>query len=115
MVLVTIADDYENVDQIIFPVVARDCAKLGLTVARSDIVDALAKLIEDGLAKANLLSPTEPCSTELQGMPKVDIVEEYFTTYFYITRKGIDFHLSDDTLWPFDAEGEVRPNWHFDV
>jgi hypothetical protein len=48
-------------------------------------------------------------------MPKVDIVEEYFTTYFYITRKGIDFHLSDDTWWPFDDdEGEVRPNWHLD-
>jgi hypothetical protein len=116
MVLDTTADDFENIDQIIFPTVARDCAKLGLTVARSEIVGALTKLIEDGLVKAYLLSgrDRDPFSGELQDMPKVDIIEEDFKTYFYITRKGIDFHLSDDTWWPFDDEGEVGPTWHLD-
>jgi hypothetical protein len=104
MVLDTISDDYENVDQIILPEVARDCAKLGFTVARSEIVDALAKLIEDGFAKAYLRSGTEPFSTELQGMPPLDVIEEYFQTYFYITKKGMEFHLSDDTWWPFNDE-----------
>ena len=100
MVLNEIAEDYENVDQIILPVVARECAKLGIVVERSDIVNALAELIEDGLAKAYLLSGREP-TKELQGMPQVDKVETSFKTYFYITKKGMDVHLADDTWWPF--------------
>lgn len=75
---------------------------------------AVSELVLDGLAKAYLLSSTEPFSTELQGMPPVDVVEEYFKTYFYITKKGWDFHLSDDTWGPFDDEGNVLPNWHLD-
>jgi len=102
LVLREISDDYESVDQIILRNVARDGARLGLSVERSDIVDALARLIEDGLAKAYLLSSTEPYSTEIQGMPSLDFVEEDFKTYFYITKKGVDFHSSDDTWWPFD-------------
>jgi hypothetical protein len=108
MVLNAIGDDYENVDQVILRDVAGDGAKLGLTIARSEIVDALAELIADGLAKAYLLSSREPYSTELQGMPSLDVVEENFTTYFYITKKGMDLHLSDDTWWPFDDEGVPR-------
>jgi hypothetical protein len=114
MVLNSICDDYENVDQIILPEVAKDCAKLGFAVERSEIVKALGELIEDGMARGYLLSPREPCCTELQGMPPLDIVEEYFKTYFYITKKGMDFHLSDDTWWPFDDDGEPRPDWHLD-
>jgi len=49
-----------------------------LVIKRSDIVDALARLIRDGLAKAYLLSPFEPFSTELEGMPPLDVVEEFF-------------------------------------
>ena len=39
-------------------------------------------------------------------MPSLDVIEENFTTYFYITKKGMDLHLSDDTWWPFDEQGE---------
>jgi hypothetical protein len=101
-VLNQISDDYENVDQTIFPDVAEDGAKCGLKIERAEIVYALAELVEDGLAKAYLLSGTAPFCTELQGMPPLDVVEEYFTTYFYITKKGMDLHLSDDTWWPFE-------------
>jgi hypothetical protein len=38
MVLNAMCDDYENVDQLILPVVARDCAKLGFSVERPEIV-----------------------------------------------------------------------------
>ena len=107
-------DDYENIDQIILPEVARDCAKLGFSVERSEIVKAVGELIQDGLAKAYLRSATEPFSIEVQGMPPVDVVEEYFKTYFYPTKKGFDFHLSDDTWWPFDDDDNVLPNWHLD-
>ena len=114
MVLDAMCDDYENIDQIILPTVARDCAKLGFSVERSEIVKAVSELVMDGLAKAYLLSCWEPFSTELRGMPPVDVVEEYFQTYFYITKKGMDFHLSDDTWLPFDDEDNVLPDWHLD-
>jgi len=60
------------------------------------------------------LSGTEPFSTELQGMPPVHVVEEDFKTYFYITKKGMEFHRSDDTWWPFDDDDNVLPNWRLD-
>ena len=104
LVLRTIADDYENVDQVILRQVAEGGAAVGLTIERCDIVEALGGLIRDGLAKAYLLSSTNP-STELQGMPPLDIIEMDFQTYFYITKKGIDL-LSGDTWWPFNGEGE---------
>ena len=56
MVLDSICDDYENVDQVILRDVAKNCSKLGFTVERTDVVEALSQLIEDGLAKAYLLS-----------------------------------------------------------
>ncbi|MGA2714965.1 MAG: hypothetical protein ABSG41_17835 [Bryobacteraceae bacterium] len=88
MVLNEISDDYENVDQVILRAIAKDGTKLGFAVERSEIVDALAKLIEDGLARAYLLSGTT--QKELQGMPPLDAVEENFETYFYITKKGME-------------------------
>jgi hypothetical protein len=107
MVLNAICDDYENVDQVIFPQVAEDCAKLGLIVERSDIVAALAELVADGLATAYLLSSTGP-SKEVPGMPPMDVVEENFKTYFYVTPKGMSLHLSDDAWWTFDEDGNPR-------
>ena len=105
MVLNAISDDYENVDQVILRDVVQDGAKLGFTIERSDIVDALAELIEDGLAKAYVMSSMDRAQ-ELQGMPQLDVVEEDFKTYFYITKKGMDLHLSDDTWWPFGDEAK---------
>ena len=105
MVLDWMADDYENVDQIIFPTVAKVCAEeYGLTIERPEVVSALAGLIADGLAKAYLLSGREPFATELQGMPSLDVVEEDFKTYFYPTKKGIDIiQALDDWPWPYDG------------
>src|SRR5713226_3735150 len=76
LVLNEISDDYENVDQIILANVAKQGAKLRLAIDRSEIVDALAHLIEEGLAKAYLLCAKEPCSTEVPGMPALDVIEE---------------------------------------
>jgi hypothetical protein len=101
LVLREISDDYENVDQIIFPNVFEGCAKRGVKIERSNVVEALAELIEDGLAKAYVLSGTKPYSTQLPGMPGLEIVEEHFKTYFYITKKGVDLVRSYVGL-PFD-------------
>jgi hypothetical protein len=45
-------------------------------------------------------------------MPPLDVVEECFDTYFYITKKGMEFHQADNAGWPFDDEGELRPDWN---
>jgi hypothetical protein len=65
LVLNSICDDFENVDQII---------------------------LRDG----------SPFGGELPGLPALDVAEEDFQTHFYTTKKGIDFHLADDSWWPFD-------------
>jgi hypothetical protein len=52
LVLNAISDDYENVDQVILRDVAEHGAKCGLSIERCEIVEALAGLIEDGLATA---------------------------------------------------------------
>jgi hypothetical protein len=85
LVLIAIADDYENVDQVILRDVSRRGARLGVTLERSDIVTALGELVQQGLAKAYRLTES---SSPLAGMPPLDVVEEYFETYFYITEKG---------------------------
>ena len=115
LVLNSICDDGENVDQIILSEVNRDAAKCGLTIERAEVVDALAQLVESGLAKAWLLSQWPGESREVEGMPPMDVVEEFFTTYFFITEKGMKAHLSDDAWWPFDDEGDRRPDWHLEI
>jgi hypothetical protein len=47
-------------------------------------------------------------------MPSLDKAEEDFRTYFYITPKGANVHLSRNTEWPFDDDGEPSPNWRLD-
>lgn len=65
-------------------------------------MEALSGLVADGLAKAYTLSSRVPNTTPLEGMPPVDVVEEYFRTYFLITEKGMEVHLADANWWPFD-------------
>ncbi len=91
LTLNSICDDYENVDQVILRDVNRDASACGLTIDRTEVVDALAGLVRDGLAKAYLLSSTQP-SKLLRGMPSMDVVEEDFETYFLITEKGKGVH-----------------------
>ena len=105
LVLNEIVDDYENVDQIIEPVVVRFAAKLGWTIDRPEIVSRLTELVEGGFVKAFRLSPFPPHSTQLEGMPPLP-VEEYFETYFYPTVKGFDLHRSWDPWWPFNKDEE---------
>jgi hypothetical protein len=108
LVLNSICDDFENVDQVILPNVMKWGSKCGLTIDRTEVVQALASLIEDGLAKAYILPGPgrDPFSGELKGMPSMDAIEEDFKTYFYITQKGMDLHLADDSWWPSDDTGE---------
>jgi hypothetical protein len=110
LVLNEITDDYENVDQVILRWVVKTGAKCGLTIERSEVVDALSSLVADGLAEACILDPFLG-KRQLPGMPPMDEVEEYFKTYFFATKKGMELHLSDDTWFPLDDEGELRKDW----
>ncbi len=113
LVLNEISDDFENVDQIILPGVSKTAAKCVLTITRAEVVNALAGLVSEGLAKAYHLSPwpDDPSAGELPGMPEMDEIEENFRTYFYITEKGMALHLADDDPWPLDDDGNLKPDW----
>jgi len=110
LVLNSVCDDFENVDQVILRDIATAAAKCGLRVERSEVVDTLASLIADGLVKAYILPGPgpSPFSGELRGMPPVEVIEEDFRTYFYITKQGADLHRSVDRWWPFDEDGNPR-------
>ncbi len=64
--------------------VREDAALIGLSVERSEVVDGLAGLMADGLAKAYDLSAREPHCVELsrcrsishEGWPLKDIVDD---------------------------------------
>ncbi len=114
LVLNTICDDFENVDQVTLREVADIGAKCGLTIQRHEIVDAMRALVDAGLAKAYDLSVSgrDPFSGELQRMPSLDVVEEEFRTYFYVTKKGMNFRGADATWWPLDSDYALRPDWN---
>jgi len=48
-------------------------------------------------------------------MPPLDVIEEDFETYFLVTKRGIELQQSDNTSWPFDDDGELRPDLHLDA
>ena len=114
LVLNTICDDFENVDQVILRDVVEVGAKCGLTIQRPEVVESLRALVEARLAKAYDLFPGigDPFSCELQGMPPLDILEQDFRTYFYMTKEGVAFHESDGTWWPLDDNDELRSDWN---
>lgn len=112
LVLNTICDDFENVDQVILREVAGVGTKCGLTIRRHDVIKALRNLVEAGLAKAYELSARDPFSREIEGMPQLDVVEEGFKTYFYVTKKGMAFHEADRSWWPLNSDDALLPGWN---
>ncbi len=113
-VLNSICDCRMNVDQCILSMVNTHSDKTGVTISRAEVVGAMTGLVESDLAKAEHLSPWPGESVEVEGMPPMDEVEEDFKTYFFITEKGMKLHLSDDSWYPFDDDGNLKPGWHLD-
>ncbi len=100
-VLDSIFENYESEGQIIFDDVAEKAAQCGLTIDRAEIVDALAGLVQDRLAK-------------IQGIPASDAAEDPSKAHFLITGDGVDLCLSDGTWDPLDDDGNLRPEWRLD-
>ena len=73
LILDSMCDDYENVDQVILRDVAETAARCGLKIERSEVVERLRSLVAAGLAKAYDLS-VDP-SRELEGMPPLEAIE----------------------------------------
>lgn len=94
LVLNSICDDFENVDQTILPQAARADSRFGLAIKGCDVVDALRRLVEDGLAKRLLYPARARTRSPENCRPSLGVVEGDFQTYFYITKKGMDLHLS---------------------
>ena len=95
LIVNSMCDDFENVDQVILRDVAGVAAKCGLTVERPEVVENLRALVEAGLAKAyDMWAATggDAFAGELQGMPPLDVPEKDFRTYFHPTQKGMEFH-----------------------
>jgi hypothetical protein len=114
LIVNSMCDDFENVDQVILRDVAEIAAKCGLTVERPEVVQNLRALVEAGLVKAYDLAPGigDPFSGELQGMPLLGVPEEEFRTYFYPTQKGMDWHKADRAWWPLDDGDVLRSDWN---
>lgn len=114
LVLNSICDDYENIDQRVLRDVLRDGALFGLLIDRAEVVDTLAGLVNDGLATVHHLSERPGESLKLKAMPPIEAIEteEPFHTYFLITEAGMKVHLSDDAWFPSpDDAGEPPAGW----
>ncbi len=113
LIVNSMCDDFENVDQVILRDVAGVAGKCGLTVERPEVVQNLRALVERGLVKAYDLPATTgyPFTAEFDGMLPLDTPEEHFRTYFYPTQKGLDWHKSDRTWWPLDDDDPLRSDW----
>ena len=113
LIVNSMCDDFENVDQVILRDVAEVAAKCGLTVERPEVVQNLRALVEGELVKAyDFSAPTgDPFAAALDGMPPLDTPEEDFRTYFHPTPKGLDWHKSDRSWWPLDGDDALRSDW----
>jgi hypothetical protein len=108
LVLMEIADDYENLERI-RSMVTRDSSRCGLAISESEIVRGLADLIDAGLATALRLSGNAPAQA-IQGVPTPREIEEFYT-HFLATSKGAELLASDREWWPFDDVGDLRSDW----
>ena len=65
-VLNEIGDDYESLEHI-SPFILRDSERVGLTISRDEIVQAMPELIQAGLAQAYKLSSTNRLRGDFRG------------------------------------------------
>jgi hypothetical protein len=109
LILNSMCDDFENVDQVVLRDVSEVAAKCVTDRRASRGREESAGARRRGLAKAYDLSTgnSDPFSGELRDMRPLDTPEVDFSTYFYPTSKGMEFHKSDRTWWPLDHDDEV--------
>jgi hypothetical protein len=110
MVLMEIADDYENLTVSVAGPVVEDGVRCGLTIEKSEIVQALKELVELGWATAWQLGKD---SHEFDHMPSLEEMEDFNGAWFYRTEAGLEvIRVSRGRgVWPFDDEDDLRKDW----
>jgi hypothetical protein len=108
-VLMEMADDYENLEHIC-SLVAQHGSRCGLTIPRSEIIQAIVGLIETDLAKAYRLSARSPSVYTFPGVPSREELEDC-STYFFVTPEGLGLAASGGNWYPFDDLGDLRDDW----
>jgi hypothetical protein len=107
LVLVEIADDYEEANHV-YDNVAKRAAACGIAANRQSVYLLLLELVEQGLARSYVIRQ-DPI-VEFDGVPKLDQIEGYC---FFRTDKGLEIFLAarEAGPWPFDDEGDLVPGW----
>jgi hypothetical protein len=110
LTLNSMADDYESFDHLCEWAV-KSGAQCGLTIERSEVLNALLNLIETRLAQAYRFSRPTNSFIEIQGTPPLEEISNPWYRYFWITRNGVEVLSAKDEGWPFDDECELRKDW----
>jgi hypothetical protein len=107
-----ICDDYENLSVTIAHEVTKDGADCGVRIEKAEIVAALAELLNRGWAKAYRMDGSgSGAPPEIEGMPSLEEMEDFFGAWFYITGAGMKVQLADWEFWPFDDDNRLRKDW----
>jgi hypothetical protein len=83
--------------------------RYSVTISPAEIIQALGELIELGYAKAGQLDRGDP-PREYDGMPPVEDIIPW-RAYFWVTTKGLEFHNTNSSWWPFDDDDNLRKDW----
>lgn len=83
-VIRAMADDYENLEQVV-GWATRSLSEQGLQASWEELIEVLRQVIDDGLARAYILSPEPPYST-----PVPFTLADSGNLWFYLTAEGID-------------------------
>jgi len=92
LVLNSMVDDFENLDQIIFPTVRSDGRLLGWEIERGEVVTHLAELVESGFVGAFRLASEPPHEIRLDRMPELQPDVDSKDIHFYPTAAGFQLH-----------------------
>ena len=107
-VLNAICDDYENLTVSIAEPVVKDGIDCGLTIEKSEVVEALKELVELGWATAWQLGKD---AHEFDRMPSLEEMEDANGAWFEITEAGMKVHVAEYEGWPFDDDNNLRKDW----
>jgi hypothetical protein len=115
LVLNSIADDYENLEQIAKDV-TRMSTECGVSVSTDEILNGLSDLIESNLATAYRFDRFRDRWIEFKSMPERSEIGSPRETnindaWFWVTERGKEMVIAHGPDWPFDDDDKLRAGW----